>query len=385
MTEKEKSALKEAFGFEEPDRKEEFAQEFAKLESGRNKKPLFPFIIKFAAAAAMMTAVIGAAIMMPKDIKHFSSDSTLTETTSETASAAVSTKKAETATAPQTTTKAKTTSTAAVSTEKAETTTASAVDTTVSATIKAATAATSAPITTSTAAARTEAVQPTTKADMQNEKEESAPGLRYRDLTVSVDRNYPLRGKTITEEEYSGNASNKPEVIGEDSSDESFHPKDNEKSGINIDISEMYNDSCAVVLANLDEIVYTSIGGEAFTAENITVSKVFKGDIRANDRVTVFFRGGFIPAEEYSELYGFPPIACQEEYSVEVAGESGGRQNVGHSYVFFLMNNGEAVPDGAYEPVKMGNMSVFEQQQDILRAVGDENLVFTIQQAENGF
>ena len=41
MTDKEKNALKEAFGFEDPDKKNEFVQEFVKLENYNNKKSLF--------------------------------------------------------------------------------------------------------------------------------------------------------------------------------------------------------------------------------------------------------------------------------------------------------------------------------------------------------
>ncbi len=389
MTDKEKNALKEAFGFEDPDKKNEFVQEFVKLENYNNKKSLFPFIIKFAAAAAMMTAVIGTAIMMPKDIKQPGNDNLITVTTEE----ATTAKKANNATASTTiiiTTKIKTTLTTTVSSTRTAKATASDKTTAITITQAATTAVTASQSTTT--AVRNESERQTTKdnelpTNESNERQEesNSADVQYRDLTVSVDKNYPLREKTITEKQYSNIGSNSPVTSGEPSSDETFQPKDGWKNGINIDISEMYKNSCAVVLANLDEIVYTSIGGKAFTAENITVSQVYKGDIQVNDRITVFFTGGFIPAEEYSQLYGFPPMHNQDEYSVKIQGESGGNQEQGRSYVFFLKENSGSIPNGAYEPTNMGNISAFELQQDFYRSVGDVNLMITISQLESGF
>ena len=392
MTEKEKSALKEAFGFEEPDRKDAFIQEFVKLERHNNKKTLFPFVIKFVAAAAVMTAVIGNAVLMPKDIKNLENDNIIAEINDETTTVkkdetttVKKTDKAETATTHITTTKVKKTSlTTVISTNTSKTSVSDA--TTVLTTVKDTTVATTdSQNLNTTTTVRSEAEHESTRVNEQQEKTDSPSGIHHRDLTVSVDKSYPHREKTITEDQLLNIGSNSPVTSNDPSSDESFQPKDSSKSGINIDISEMYNNSCAVVLANLDEIVYTSIGGKAFTAENITVTQVYKGDIQENDRITVFFKGGFIPAEEYSELYGFPPMPNQDEYSVKVAGESGGDQKEGKSYIFFLKGSGETLPNGAYEPINMGNLSVFELQQNLCRSVGDGNLMFTISQIESGF
>lgn len=388
MTDKERKALKEAFGFEEPDRKEIFAREFIKLDSGKVKKPLFPIVIKFAAAAAIMTAVIGTAVTMPKDIKHFGNNDNITELT-EAVTPADSEIKGESASTSAAFT-AKTTSKAAVSTSKAVTTTASstkAAETTSASAPSGTTASSqhSANTTTSTGNSKSENVTTTTQLRADEAKDETVT-LTGRDMTVSVDKTYPLRDKLISADAFimKEESAHKP-GISDSPSDNAFPPKDSDNCGINIDISEMYDNSCAIVLANLDEIVYTSIDGKAYTAENINVIRVYKGDLEPNDRITVFFGGGFMPAEEYAELYGFPPIEDQEEYSVRVEGDSGGEQKQGQTYVFFLKNSSYPVPDGAFEPTNSGNMSVFELNGGVCKAVGDEVTSFMISQAENGF
>ena len=74
MTDKEKKALREAFDFPEPDRKEEFLAEFARLSVNNNKKRLSPVVMRFAAAAAMIAIIVGVFTFMPKDTVDFGHD-----------------------------------------------------------------------------------------------------------------------------------------------------------------------------------------------------------------------------------------------------------------------------------------------------------------------
>ena len=393
MTDIEKKALKEAFGFEEPDRKNDFVQEFMKLESGRVKKPLFPTVLKFTAAAAMMAAVIGTAVTIPKDIKHFGNIDTITERT-ETVTTVSDDEKIE----PVTTVKSIVTSKSTSVTASKTTVTASKTDMTTASSAKASQTASAAASTGTTSSARhsvstTSAsdqnkgeIVTTSAAPIKNGEEVSAAPTS-RDMRLSVDKKYPLRDKIISEDELTGPPSScvgqKP-AVDEGPADGTFQPKDSDNYSINIDISEMYENSCAVILANLDEIVYTSIDGSAFTAENITVSKVYKGDLTANDMVTVFFGGGFLPAEEYAYMYNYPPAEDMNDFSVRISGVSDGEQEEGRKYIFFLKNSSYPVPEGAFEPTYNGNMSVFEIKQGVCTAVGDERCSFTFSRIENG-
>ena len=71
MTDKELKALKEAFDFPEPDKKQEFLEEFSKLSQNNDKKRIPPIVMRFAAAAAMIAVIIGVLTHMPKDTTDF--------------------------------------------------------------------------------------------------------------------------------------------------------------------------------------------------------------------------------------------------------------------------------------------------------------------------
>ena len=401
MTDKEKLALKEAFGFEEPDRKDAFALEFVKLESTKKKRSILPIAVKFAAAAAMMAAVIGTALSFPKnihDLDSISEDHTITEPAVTTQT--VSTVTTDIVTHIKTTSAAvasKTTSTTASAVSN--TTAASATTTKTSVTSKTTVSVSGNNKSTSTAAAShsssTTTARPaviisttTAAADVIGEEDgtdQSSGGSSVmpvsRDRTVYVENVYPLRGRIVDEEDFI-NKSPEPQkpVAGTPATD----TKDQDGGAKNIDISEMYENSCAVVLANLDEIVYTSIGGEAYTAETITVQRVYAGDIMTGDRVTLFFRGGYLPAEEYKSLYGFFPLSDEEEYSVRIVRDCTGKQNEGQQYVFFLKQSDYPLPHGAFEPAYNGDSSVFELGNGVCTSVGSDKNSFTISRVENG-
>ena len=391
MTDREKKALTEAFGFEEPDRKDDFVQEFMKLDSGKVKKPIFPTALKFAAAAAMMAAVIGTAVTMPKDIKQFGNIDTVTESNGTVTTASDNENSEPVTTAKSIVTSKSTSMTASkttVTSSKTVTTTASSAKTSEAATAASAvtTASVKLSVTTTSVSDQSKNERVTTSAAPIKNGEDVSSAPASRDMRVSVDKQYPLRDNIISEDKLitppSSCAGQKPAVDG-NSEDGTFQPKDSDNYGINIDISEMYENSCAVILANLDEIVYTSIDGSAFTAENITVSKVYKGDLTENDMLTVFFRGGFLPAEEYAYMYNYPPAEELDGFSVRISGESDGKQEKGRKYIFFLKNSSYPVPGGAFEPTYNGNMSVFEINQGVCTAVGDERCGFTVSRIEN--
>lgn len=375
MTDKEKKALREAFDFPEPDRKEEFLEEFARLSENKNKKRMFPAVMRFAAAAAMLAAIVGVIALMPKNKVDFGHDKdeiiTVTEKTSEpetTSAIALTTTEAVKGSVLTT---AKSTS-VLVTTTKTETT---------AKTVTSRKAETSLRTTAVRTAAVHKTVRTTTSADKkethQNQATTTAPKTEDmavtqennstgRDMTVAPDMIYPLRDKTLTEDQvYSKDqaANNSP----------SQKPVADSVTAL----EAMYNDSSAVVLANVDEMLYTSINGTAVTAENITIVSSFKGELAENDRITVFFSGGYVPAEKYLENHADAFIPSPEEYSVYEKGVSRFRQEKGEQYIFFIINDDESIKNGAYSPVRGGNTAVFIRIQDKYVSVDDGTLYFT--------
>lgn len=381
MTDKEKKALREAFDFPEPDRKEEFLAEFARLSVNNNKKRLSPVVMRFAAAAAMIAIIVGVFAFMPKDTVDFGHDNdeiiTVTETTSVPTSSAVTaaTTAVTTSKAVRTdkTTSAKTTSTAVTTAKQATT------DKTVTAqrteasqrTTAVRTTAVHTTVRTTSAAEKTEATQKpvTTTTALPEDIVPPHGGNKdsERNMTVPVDMTYPLRENTLTEDQ----------IYPKDSGFENQGPISSKPVDTSALLESMYNDSSAVVLANTDEMLYTSINGAAVTAENISIVSSYKGDLRENDRITVFFSGGYVPAEKYLENHSDVFIPSPEEYSVYEKGESRFPQEKGKQYIFFITKDDESPVSGAYRPVRNGNIAVFRKIQDNYVSVDDGTLYFT--------
>ena len=378
MTEREKKALADAFGFEEPDRKEEFTEIFRKKEFFQYKRQIFPTAVKFTATAAIIAAIVSTALIMPQNRHSFiTNDNEISVTgTATTAVPATTTAFAVSAGAEVTTVK-NTAAKAANTTVTTQTVTNALKG--VGTTQKTSEEPTSKP-------ELTKAIkeQEASSAVVTTEAEDTAlETSAVRDMTVSPENVIALRERLISEEELSEPLSDyagSPDVGRKDEV-----VPNHSKSSQSMSLSMMYKNSCAVVLANLDEIVYTSIGGYAYTAENLTVERVYKGSLGEKDRITVFFSGGYLPAEDYISLYCKEYLQDAGEYSVRISGDCRGEQLKGRKYVFFLTDGSYPLPVGGFAPVFLGDSSVFEDIDGIYTAVGDTELTFTPQQAVDGF
>lgn len=381
MTDKEKKALREAFDFPEPDRKDEFIAEFAKLCDNKDKKPLFPFFMRFAAAAAMLTLIIGVLVNMPKDTLDFGNGSSVivqsTEAPSETEGAVITNVTVTAAKAVSTTvTTVKTTSSAAataknvttvkaVTTAKAETT---AKNSDSAPTTSAAPTSAKAQeiITTVTTTAKKENSAESAQTMTTTESTKESADIRGRNMTVCPDIIYKVRDKTIPEEALYAMTETGPSVLKPSGDGSSYSV-----------LMQMYNDSSAVILANVDEMLYTFIDGEIFTAEQLSVHSVIKGSLIPSDKISVYFEGGYMPAEMYLESHSDAQLDDPEEYSVYVHGSSINRQDIGSEYLFFINNGAENIPEGAYSPVSSGNISVFRKVRDIYVSLDKPDLVLS--------
>ncbi|MBQ6213477.1 MAG: hypothetical protein IJJ57_11370, partial [Ruminococcus sp.] len=252
MTYKDKKALKEAFDFPEPDKKQEFMEEFAKLSHNTVKKSILPVVMRMGAAAAMMGAIVLIFANMPKDTADFGNDNaiiTVTETSSEADATAAPT--AVTTTSPVSDNTAETSE---VTSTSAGTTKAVASSETVTSQRTAASP--------QTTAVRTTAVHTTVRTTSSAEKNESPPVTSAttivsedivtsehnkdagRDMRVLPDMIYPIRDKTINEDQ----------MYPPDNSDQQQGPSVSKPVDTDNMLREMSKDSSAVILANVDEM-----------------------------------------------------------------------------------------------------------------------------------
>lgn len=92
-----------------------------------------------------------------------------------------------------------------------------------------------------------------------------------------------------------------------------------------------------VIIASVDEIIYTEINGEPYTQENITIISSLQGDIKLNymDKISVFIKGGYMPADKFAENHSWINIPPEYRY-VYYSKEQIPEQQAGKNYIFFL-------------------------------------------------
>ena len=92
-----------------------------------------------------------------------------------------------------------------------------------------------------------------------------------------------------------------------------------------------------VIIASVDEVIYTEINGEPYTQENITIISSLQGDIKLNymDKISVFIKGGYMPADKFAENHSWINIPPEYRY-VYYSKKQIPEQQVGKNYIFFL-------------------------------------------------
>lgn len=101
--------------------------------------------------------------------------------------------------------------------------------------------------------------------------------------------------------------------------------------------SDGENDIDGVIIASVDEVIYTEINGEPYTQENITVIASLQGDVKLNygDKISVFMNGGYMPADKFAENHSWINIPPEYRY-VYYSKKQIPEQQVGKNYIFFL-------------------------------------------------
>ena len=408
MTDKEKLRLSEAFGIPEPDKKKEFIEEFRKRDTEKQKKPVMPIIMRITAAAAMLAVCIGIITHMPKGKTNFGESNPMpivTETTTEAADTTADTN-VEPTTDSISTSESVTTGkdTAAVTTtskgDKAVATTSAKSGTTpTESRPRSTTAASQRPTSSRTTSARTTSARTTSvkvtttkkpvvtttskqtdaavtmppkdeQPDYPVDPVEPIEADNAKDMRVSPDFTYDVNGDIIDAGEFAmaGNSPTGP-IDGDDSSGSGKQTAKN--------IQQMFDNSYAVILAKIDKIVYTSIGGVPMTAENLTVEEVYKGNLRYGDRLTVFMDGGYMPADEYLSTHGLYTHRDIEGCFVYDSCGCRGSQEEGDTLLFFITDGDSELPDGAFSPAGNGDIAVFRNRYGRYFSLGDDSMSLT--------
>lgn len=155
-------------------------------------------------------------------------------------------------------------------------------------------------------------------------------------------------------------------------------PQDVAKPGATVDFDSWQNladNSDIIVIADVDEIIYTSIDGTPYTQENITVSKVIKGDIEQHSRISVYGKGGYIPASEHGTIQ--ISWAIENDCMLFDPAENKTFSEVGDRYIYFIKKSDYPLPDGSYCLTTYNDMSKFRYKDGRYINMNNNNIMFT--------
>ena len=406
MTDKEKKALKAAFDIPEPDRKQEFAELFRQRMGQKNKKRIPPVVMRITAAAAMLAVVAGVIANMPDSPSNLGKYDNVTVTTavataSNTEKIPVTSATHEnsdnlttitTTAAPPVTGTAAATRTAAIVTRN----TTATENATSPLTAKITSSGQSRTVTTTAKVKNTTASKTSTTSiissseSKNNEKNLTTTNpltalpitttimttVNYipygRDLTVSPSITYTVGSNVVNYKDFLDKEDAIPPGTGNNSDNNIDNSPPYKQK-----IDELFDNSYAVVLAKINKIVYTSISGKPYTIENIIVTDSLKGTLRNYDMISLYLRGGYMPADEYAESHPYIHIDDTEGLTIYDDGGCSGEQYVGDTFLFFIKKGSSDMPKGAYTLTGKGDEAVFRYQNGCYVSISNDQNSFS--------
>lgn len=123
------------------------------------------------------------------------------------------------------------------------------------------------------------------------------------------------------------------------------------------DLGNLIDNSDLIVIATTYEVICTGINGIPYTQENISVSEVIYGDIPNNASISVYGLGGYIPAEEFTEIQ--IPWAIEQNRTLYVPYGNKTIAEVGDTCIYFLKKSNDAFPEDSYILTGLTDISKF--------------------------
>ncbi len=136
-------------------------------------------------------------------------------------------------------------------------------------------------------------------------------------------------------------------------------------------ISTLSAQADAIVRGVIQEVVFTSFDGDAFTAVSLAVDECYKGDLEQGDLITILHRGGYIPLQDhisrYNDVHIFESFSDEEIANtiLHEAYEGESDPQVGDYNIYFIdsTNPNSGLPEQAFQRVR-GTVSLFRIEPD---------------------
>lgn len=125
-------------------------------------------------------------------------------------------------------------------------------------------------------------------------------------------------------------------------------------------LNEIADDADLIAEVEVEEIIYTGIDGKPYVQENVVIKHVFRGDILADSKISIYCKGGYIPASEYStdRIYNIESLIENNVTILDYAGNNTFAQ-VGDSYICLLNKSDSTFPEGSYSLATLNDVSKF--------------------------
>lgn len=192
------------------------------------------------------------------------------------------------------------------------------------------------------------------------------------DYTVSPPVRYYPDDNAIDINDFSNDG--RPAVPGNTSKPPS--EQDGIQTGIFDSWQNLADNSDMIVIADVDEIIYTGIDGVPYTQENIMISRIIKGNIEQRSRISVYGKGGYIPASEHGTIQ--IPWAIENNYTLFDPAENQTFSEVGDRYIYFIKKGDYPFPDGSYSLTTLSDMSKFRYKNGNYINMNNNNITFTL-------
>ncbi|MDE6775720.1 MAG: hypothetical protein K2J37_05445 [Ruminococcus sp.] len=121
-------------------------------------------------------------------------------------------------------------------------------------------------------------------------------------------------------------------------------------------------DAQSIVCAEIINVIYTQFNNKPYTQLNLLVKYSLSGNIQDYSKISLYVRGGYMPASEYAELNG---IDYEHETNNETIiydyGESEkifDISDVGSEYIFIIGYDSGNLPENVYQTVTDSDKSV---------------------------
>lgn len=136
---------------------------------------------------------------------------------------------------------------------------------------------------------------------------------------------------------------------------------------------ELLAESDAAVYAKVENIEFFVLGGAPWTKMDVIVLDPIKGDLQANDKISIVQFGGYIPLKEQIEYYHdedkFASMSTNEIENTVLKKviDSEPLPEVGEKGVYFLVTNSTpGLPEGAYQVNSAYQGKYIENEKGIL-------------------